>query len=144
MVANTEQPEDLPLSPSEKISYNAANKLAGSSRRSTKRSLAAVLLACELVVLFLAALTLYGLKMLNPPELGLLVGAVLCSMCVLALALLRFRVGMLLGWLTQAALIAVTYGNLPTLLVALLFVGVWIYFLDKGAKIDAARAQQEH
>ena len=74
-------------------------------QRSVRESLASIVLATEAVVVILAALVVFGLKQL-PPGVALGGGAALLVLIVLAAGLARYRAGIALGWVVQAALLA--------------------------------------
>lgn len=132
---------ELVLSPSERIGYTTATRLSGGARHgSTQRALASVVLGFEMVIIFLTGLTLFGLNIFQPREAGLVIGGVVCLMCIIALALMRSRAGIILGWIVQLLLVI---GGcwLPAIwAVALMFGGLWIYCMVRGAAIDRARA----
>lgn len=109
--------------------------------RSTKRSLAAVVLGFELVVVFLGGLTIFGLSAVTPRELGIAIGAGLALLILVALALLRTRFGIPVGWAVQVGMLA-TAIILPGLIVAgLLFTALWVYCMVVGTRMDRERAQ---
>lgn len=109
--------------------------------RSTQRSLAAVVLGFELVVVFLGGLTIFGLSAVTPRELGIAIGAGLALLILVALALLRTRFGIPVGWAVQVGMLA-TAIILPGLIVAgLLFTALWVYCMVVGTRMDRERAQ---
>ena len=106
---------------------------------SVRQSLASIVLGFESIVMFFAALVIFGLKALPAPA-ALIGGAVLCLLLVANVALLRFRWGYWLGWALQAVIVAACF-LVPTLaIVAAIFIGLWIYCMVKGAQIDRQRA----
>lgn len=133
---------DLPLSPSEQIGYNAANQISGArGTKSTQRALASITLGFEIIIIFLTGLTLFGLNILVPRELGIWAGVALCLLCVLALALMRFgKFGIYLGWVVQGCLFLSALWLPAILVVAVMFGALWVYCMFKGAKIDSERA----
>lgn len=107
--------------------------------RSTRRSLASVVLGFELVVVFLGGLTIFGLSAVEPRELGIVIGVGLAVLAMIALALMRTPVGIPLGWGVQAAMLATGF-ILPGLFIAgALFAALWIYCMIVGSRMDRER-----
>ncbi|WP_382306254.1 DUF4233 domain-containing protein [Herbiconiux sp. UC225_62] len=106
---------------------------------SVRQNLGAIVLGFESVVMFFAALVIFGLKAL-PAPLALGGGAALCVLLLANAALLRFPWGYGLGWALQGV-IALACILVPLLaIVAAIFIGLWIYCMVKGAQIDRANA----
>jgi hypothetical protein len=106
---------------------------------SVRRSLGSIVLGFESVVMFLAALVAFGLKALPAlPALG--GGAVLCLALLAGAGLLRYRWGYAFGWVLQAAVIASALLVPVMWIVGVLFVGLWIYCMVVGARIDREKA----
>lgn len=106
---------------------------------SVRQSLASIVLGFESVVMFFAALVIFGLKAL-PAPLALGGGAALCLLLIANVALLRSRWGYALGWVLQAVIVAACF-LVPTLaIIAAIFIGLWIYSMVKGAQIDRQKA----
>lgn len=111
-------------------------------RRSVTESLLSIVLILEACVLFFAGLVAFGLKVLEPayPAWVALPGAAVLIVIVLATtAVLRFPWGVAIGWVLQAALIA-----LGILLPMMYVIGggfalLWIYCFTRGRRIDASR-----
>ena len=141
-------PEDeLQLSPSETVAHNAAMRLSGAGRGEvadkTQRALASITLGFELIVVVLIGLAIFGLSLLEPRELGLWIAGGLALACVLALGCMRVgKVGIWLGWLVHALMLATAFILPASLLVSLLFTALWVYCMVKGAQID--RQRREH
>ena len=88
--------------------------------------------------MFFVTLTAFGLKAV-PPVTAFVGGGVLILLLVLVAGLVRYRWGVWLGWVLQAALIA-TGIPLPVMfVVAAAFVAIWVYCFIKGRQIDALR-----
>lgn len=140
VAASKQETPELVLSPSERIGYTTATKLSGGARHgSTQRALASVVLGFEMVIIFLTGLTLFGLNVFQPREAGLIIGGVVCLMCIIALALMRSRAGIILGWIVQLLLVIGGFWLPAIWVVALMFGGLWIYCMVRGAAIDRAR-----
>lgn len=112
--------------------------------RSVTESLLSIVLAIEAIVIFFAALTAFGLKVVDGlPAWGYLVaGLVAVMLFVLDVALLRWPIGIGIGWVLQAALIA-----LGILLPFMYVIGagltlLWIWCFTRGRRIDASRQPQ--
>lgn len=135
---NTPGEDELRLSPSETIAHNSALRLSGAARgkRSVKRSLAAIVLGFELIVVFLGGMTVYGLGVLEPRELGIYGALALCALMIVALACLRSRVGIWLGWVAHGAMFLAMI-VLPAFgVVAVIFTALWVYCMITGARLD--------
>ncbi len=104
--------------------------------RSVKRSLASIALGFELLIVFLGGLTIFGLSAVEPRELGLYGGAVLCILAILAIGLLKYPIGYGLGWFVQIALLASGF-LVPVMFIAGgLFAALWVYCMYIGNKLD--------
>ncbi|PRI12096.1 DUF4233 domain-containing protein [Leucobacter massiliensis] len=137
-----EEPE-LVLSPSERMAHNSALRIAGGRKdvTSTQKALASIVLGFELIIVVLIGLTLFGLGTFEPRELGLYIGGGLALVIVVALAAMRrARVGIVIGWAVHALMLATGILLPAAALVGLLFTGLWVYCMIKGARIDRDRA----
>ena len=135
--------ESFTMSPSETMAHNSAMRISGASSRgqSTQKALGSIVLGFELIIVVLIGLTIFGLGILEPRELGLYLGGGLALLCILGLALMRRgRVGIIIGWIVHG-LMWLTGILIPmALVVALLFTALWVYCMVKGAQIDRDRA----
>ncbi len=105
-----------------------------------RQSLASIVLVFESVVMFFAALVIFGLKAL-PAPLALGGGAVVCALLLgTSLVVVRFGRGYALGWVLQAVLVAACFLVPMLAFVAAIFIGLWIYCMVKGAQIDRQKA----
>ena len=113
---------------------------------SVRRSLASIVLGFETIVVFLAALVLWGL---TPSEGGpfglpawaaLVAGGLIIVGLVVTIASLRFGWGYALGWVLQALILAAGLINPAMYVVGALFGGMWWYCMVAGARIDRERA----
>jgi uncharacterized membrane protein len=102
-------------------------------------------LVIEAIVLFFAGLVAFGLKVLEPALpawVALPAAGVAIVVLLVATQLLRFRWGVWLGWVLQAALIALGI-LVPTMyVVGVGFTLFWIYCFIRGRRIDAAKSSQ--
>lgn len=106
-----------------------------SAPRSVKRSLASIVLGFETIVVFLAALVVFGLGTL-PWALALGGGAALCLALVAVIGLLRFKWAYLIGWILQAIIVATGFLNPVMFFVGALFAAMWTYCMISGTRID--------
>ncbi len=140
--SDAESEEELVLSPSESVAHNSAMRISGGSngQRSTRKALASIVLGFELIIVVLIGLTIFGLGLTDPRWLGLVIGGTLALLCLISLALLRVgEVGIVVGWITHALMLATAF-ILPTaLFVGAVFTALWIYCIVRGGKIDRQR-----
>jgi len=112
--------------------------------RGAAESLATIVLGFESIVAFLAGLAIYGLKALPasiPPWWGIVAGAVLAILMILTTRVVRYRWGIVLGWVLQG-IVAVGAFLVPSLaIVALIFGGMYGYATIKGAALDRRNAR---
>ncbi|MDP9027502.1 MAG: DUF4233 domain-containing protein [Actinomycetota bacterium] len=107
-------------------------------QRSVTESLTSIVLLLEAIVLFFVALVLFGLHTLTPA--GAFGGAGAFIVVILVtIALLRWPVGMLLGFLIQAALIALGVLNPVMYVVGAGFATFYVWCFVRGRQIDARR-----
>jgi len=104
-------------------------------QRSVTELVASIVLGFETVVVFLAALVIFGLKAL-PPAPALIGGAVFCLALFAAIGLLHTRAGIILGWVLQAAIVATGIFVPAMFVVGILFVAIWVYAMYAGGRID--------
>ncbi|GAB3805429.1 hypothetical protein GCM10028798_27250 [Humibacter antri] len=116
--------------------------------RSAQESLGSIVLGFELVVVFLGALVVFGLHTV-PSAQALGGGAVFIVLMIVAILLLRFRVGYWLGWLIQFGVIASGFLVGMLFIVGVIFTAIWAYAMIAGARLDrrnaafrAARSEQ--
>lgn len=114
--------------------------------RSVRRTLASIVLAFEVVVVFLAALVIWGLSreeggLLGLPEWAPLAGGgVVILGLVLTMGMLRHEWAFGLGWALQAVIFASGLLNPAMFVVGALFGGMWAYCMIAGGRIDRDRA----
>ncbi|MET1053031.1 MAG: DUF4233 domain-containing protein [Mycetocola sp.] len=109
------------------------------SHRGVRQSLASIVLAFEVIVVFLAALVAFGLKVLPGPA-ALIGGGVIVVALVATLGLLRYDWSFWLGWVLQGVIVA-TGILVPVMwVIGLAFLGMWIYCMVVGGRIDRQKA----
>jgi hypothetical protein len=110
--------------------------------RSVTESLLSIVLLLEAIVLFFVALVLFGLKTLSP---GLAFGgaAAFIVLILIAIGLLRWRVGVVLGWIVQVLLIALGVLNPVMYVVGVGFAAFWTWCFVQALRIDRKRREFE-
>jgi hypothetical protein len=114
-------------------------------KRSVTESLLSIVLVLEAFVLFFASLTFFGLKVLEPalPAWAALpLGGAAIVVLLVTTALLRYPWGIAIGWVLQAALIALGILSPFMYLIGGGFALLWIYCFTRGRRIDRARPTQ--
>jgi hypothetical protein len=103
--------------------------------RSIKQSLASIVLGFETIVVFLAALVIFGLGRL-PPVVALGGGAALCLAMALLIPLLRFSWAYPIGWALQVIVVLTGFLNPVMFFVGAMFAAMWTYCMISGTRID--------
>ncbi len=134
--------DDIPLSPSERAGLNTVNRVSGNRRGggSTQAALGSIALGFQLIVIFLIGLMLFGLRRFDPPYLALIGAGVVCALSVIAIGTMRWPLGKWLGSLVQVLVFVSAVWAPAILVVAILFGGLWVYSMWKGAAIDHQKA----
>ncbi|GAA1847235.1 DUF4233 domain-containing protein [Microbacterium koreense] len=113
-------------------------------RRGAAESLASIVLAFESVVAFLGGLVIYGLRALPDgvePWWGIVAGTIVAVLMIAAGRFVRYRWGIVLGWVLQLV-VALGAFLVPALaVVALVFGGMYAYATIKGAALDRRNAR---
>jgi hypothetical protein len=112
--------------------------------RGAQESLAQIILVFESVIVFLAGLAVYGLKALPPgiePWWGVVGGSVFAVLMVAASGVVRWRWGIIVGWVMQVVLALAALLVPAILIVAIIFGGMWAYATIKGAALDRRNAR---
>jgi len=118
---------------------------AAAEPRSLRQTLASILLTFEIVVVFLAALVIWGLAPTEnstfglPPWVALAAGGVLIIALIATIGLLRHPWAYAVGWALQGIIIAAGFLNPAMFFVGALFGGMWWYAMVAGARIDRNR-----
>ncbi|MGW9020803.1 DUF4233 domain-containing protein [Leucobacter chromiiresistens] len=137
-----EEPE-LVLSPSENAAHNSAMRIAGARRgpTSTQKALASIVLGFELCIVALFGLTIFGMAVLEPRELGLFAGGGLALVILVALGgMRRGRFGIIVGWVVHVLMLLTAFILPMSLIVSVLFSALWVYCMIRGSRIDRDRA----
>ena len=114
--------------------------------RSVRQTLAMIVLGFEVIVVFLAALVIWGLSRGAdgagglPSWVVLAVGGVIIVGLIATIGLLRFRWAYVLGWVLQVLIVASGFLNPAMFVVGVLFGGMWAYCMVAGSRIDRQRA----
>ncbi|MEB0287558.1 DUF4233 domain-containing protein [Cryobacterium sp. 10I1] len=103
--------------------------------RSVRESLASIVLGFETIIVFLAALLLFGLGSL-PAWLALGGGVLLCLVMVATIGLLRHNWSYAIGWIVQAIIVLTGFVNPAMFIVGALFTGMWAYCMVTGSRLD--------
>lgn len=113
-------------------------------KSSTKNLLTTIVLSFEIVVIFLAGLTLFGLKAVEPPYMAILFSLVTITLAIIAILLIRkSNLGIIIGHFLHVAYFIPTIFLPPIALVAAMFGGLWLFALYKGREVDRLRNSYE-
>lgn len=107
--------------------------------RTLTQKLGAIVLGFEAIVVFLAGLTVYGLRALpeSIPSWWAIVGGAVLALVMIALAGAIARPGAIAaGWVLQLVVLASAVLVPAIALVALIFGGMWAYATIVGARVD--------
>ncbi|KRE23536.1 DUF4233 domain-containing protein [Agromyces sp. Soil535] len=124
---------------------DAATPTPAPAPRSARQTLGSIVLAFEIIVVFLAALVIWGLAPTEggflglPPWVALAAGGALIVGLIATIGLLRYPWGFVLGWVLQALILASGFLNPAMFFVGALFGGMWWYCMVAGARIDRER-----
>jgi len=112
--------------------------------RGAAESLATIVLGFESIVVFLGGLAVYGLKALpasTEPWWGIVAGAGLAVLMILTTRVVRYRWGIVLGWVLQVVVLLGAFLVPALAIVALIFGGMYGYATIKGAALDRRNAR---
>lgn len=104
-------------------------------QRTLRESLGSIVLGFELIVVFLGALVLFGLKAL-PAWIALGGGALVVVLMIAAIGLMRNRVGVVLGWIVQLIVVAAGFLVPAFFIVGVIFTAMWTYCMIVASRID--------
>ena len=94
------------------------------------------MLASSVLVMGFALL----LAMKDHSSAALIYGAVIAIICLLAPGLLKKKIGWILGWILQVAILGYGFVITSMFIVGAIFLGLWIAAILVGRKGEAARA----
>jgi Protein of unknown function (DUF4233) len=103
--------------------------------RTARQDLGSIVLGFELVIVFLGALVLFGLKTL-PAAVALGGGAVVVIAMALTIPLLRYRWAFIVGWILQLIVVAAGFLVPAFFIVGVIFTAMWTYCMIVGARLD--------
>ena len=110
-------------------------------RRSAQASLGQVVLGFELIVVGLAALTIFGLGAL-PPVVALGGGAVVCLLMLATIGLMmKYKWAFILGWAVQAIIVLSGFAVTMLFLIGAVFAGIWTFAMTTGVKLDSQKKE---
>jgi hypothetical protein len=142
LMAEPLEPDPAPDTPDD---ANAPSSRPGRPVRSLRQSLAAVILACEALIVFLAALVIWGLAQGEPAGalpswVALAAGGIIIVALIATIGLLRHDWAYVLGWVLQLLILASGFLNPAMFVVGVIFGGMWWYAMVVGARIDRQHA----
>jgi hypothetical protein len=104
-------------------------------QRTATELLTSVVLGFESIVIFLAALVMFGLKSL-PPVLALAGGWSLALAMLITVGLLRWRAGIIIGSALQLIVFLLGFVQGSMFFVGILFAAMWVFALISGARLE--------
>lgn len=110
--------------------------------RTLVQKLAPIVLGFESIVVFLAGLTVFGLKTLPegvPQWWGIAGGVVIGLACIVVAGMITKPWAITAGWVIQGIIAVSAILEPAILLVVLVFGGMWAYATIMGARLDARR-----
>jgi hypothetical protein len=124
----------MPAEPAEPDEVAATPRRARRTR-TMRESLGSIVLGFELIIVFLGALVLFGLQSL-PAAVALGGGAALVVLMIVAIGLLRYPIGIIIGWAVQLIVIAAGLLVPAFFIVGAIFAAMWTYVMIVGGRID--------
>lgn len=109
-------------------------------RRSVTESLLSIVLLLEAIVVFFVTLVFFGLHTLSPGA-AFGGGAAAIVVILITIGLLRWPVGIALGWVIQAGFIALGVLNPVMYVVGVGFAAFWVWCFVRARQIDARRRE---
>ncbi|WOF24588.1 DUF4233 domain-containing protein [Microbacterium betulae] len=107
--------------------------------RTLPEKIGSVVLGFESIVVFLAGLSVFGLRALPEqvaPWWGVVAGAIVAVLMIVTSGLLRYRWAFAVGWALQAVTALGAVFVPAILVVTLVFGGMWAYATIGGARIE--------
>lgn len=111
------------------------------AQRSYRRMFAQLVLVSEALVAGFATLVAKDLADVTRAQ-ALTAGGLLTLLCILAVGLLRSRIGYLIGWVVQLLLVASALWVPLMLFLGLAFAALWVVALAQGSRADALTARR--
>ncbi|SEC15913.1 Protein of unknown function [Paramicrobacterium humi] len=109
--------------------------------QSLKATLGSIVFSAEILVVFLGSLVAFGLKLVDPPV-AFIGGGILCVLMIAVIPVLRFRWGLICGWVLQGVIVATGIVMPLMFVVGGLFLLMWVYCMVVGARIDREKLHQ--
>jgi fatty acid desaturase len=106
--------------------------------RGIRESLVAIVLGFEAIVVGLGALTMLGLRSIDLVQ-AIVGGGLVIAVLIAGALLARFTIGIVLGWLAQAAVMATGFIVGAMFVVGIVFTAMWVYALVQGGRVDRAK-----
>ncbi|MFD0996118.1 hypothetical protein HNR16_002042 [Pseudoclavibacter chungangensis] len=103
-------------------------------------TLGIIIMGFELLAVFLCVLVFFGTRVF-PPPVALGGGAAVLAVMIVIIASLRYRWGIIAGWVFHILLFATGFLHAGMFVVGGLFLAAWAYFMIKAAPIDRHRAE---
>lgn len=118
--------------------------MSGAQRRQrgTREALGQITLGFELVVVFLAALVFFGLKVI-PAVPALVGGGIVCLATIVLIPLMSKQWAVWCGWALQIGLFLAGFAFAAMFFIGGIFLAIWAYAMIAGSRIDRQRAAYE-
>ncbi|MFM5903826.1 MAG: DUF4233 domain-containing protein [Microbacteriaceae bacterium] len=117
--------------------------------RSTKRTLGSMVLAFQAFVIFFGTLVAFGLK-IGEPQTVWSIGLALSFLSIILPGVLSRSWGYSIGWMLQITLLVLSIviatqsaAGIFYIILAIIFLSLWIWAMLAGSTIDAARIAWE-
>jgi len=108
--------------------------------RSLVETLLSIVLILEAIMVFFAALVIFGLDRLDPDWIALVYGGILMAVLAAAAGVQRWAWGVWFGAALQLVIIAAGFLEPAMFLVGAGFAAMWIYCYVRGRQIDTQKA----
>lgn len=111
--------------------------------RSTKATLASLVLVFESVVVFFATLVAFGLRVYPDPAMIWLVGLGISVLLMISPAFMGKSGSYEFGWIMQFVILSTGIWVPLMYLLGVIFLGMWIWGMIAGTTVDKAKAALE-
>jgi hypothetical protein len=108
-------------------------------RRSVSDSLLSIVLVLESLLVFFATLVVFALDVL-PPLAAFIGGAVFVLVTLVTARIVRYPIGVAVGWIIQIALVASGFLVPMMFFIGAGFAALWIYCFITGRRLDSRGA----